>query len=73
MGKSRPLSREESDSAAKAIEDTVAELISMGFDEQAAREAVEKARRDMYAINSPPFSSGQFPNIRRYSSSLWFG
>eukprot|EP01043_Picozoa_sp_COSAG02_P078749 COSAG02_NODE_17886_length_973_cov_1.583524_1_plen_188_part_10 len=48
-GRARPLSREEADSAALAIEETVKELISMGFDEQAAREAVQKARQDIQA------------------------
>ena len=52
-GRARPLSREEADSAALAIEETVKELISMGFDEQAAREAVHKARQDIQVSANP--------------------
>ena len=71
----RPLSREESDSAALAIEDTVKELISMGFEEKAAREAVQKARQDLrVASNSPavtaePLSASQTSSAGRKRKS----
>ena len=54
----RPLSREEADSNATAVEDTVKELMGMGFDEAAARAAVTKELKSKMAMSSSAAEEG---------------
>ena len=59
----RPLSREESDNAARAVEDTVKELMAMGFDEAAAREATNNAKLALSAAPAAAAPAAAAPAV----------